>query len=179
MLQFPNKPHNGGAKDGEFEMSLGSSESMGRVEPVARRGLACPQSLATARARAGHLVRQQPSHRHHLASSRRRQRRLSRLLLLPCGGGRTRRHGSGRHTRRLSWLTMFVGVAVAPSLVGREREQVIAGSHLRPDGAWRGRGRSRGPAKPDMAVRAGQRSRAYPAATRAAAPTTIVSSVFQ
>ena len=57
MLQFPNKPHNGGAKDGEFEMSLGSPESMGRVEPVARLEFACPQSLAIVRAVDGHLVR--------------------------------------------------------------------------------------------------------------------------
>ncbi len=87
MPQFANKPHNGGAKDGEFEMSLGSSGSMERVEPVARRRFACPQSVATARAVAGHLVRQRTSHRHHLASSRRGERRLSRLLLLHCGGG--------------------------------------------------------------------------------------------
>ncbi len=87
MLRLSNKPHNGGAKDGEFEMSLGSSESMERVEPVARRGLARPKSLATARTVAGHFVRQRSSHRHHLASSRWSERRLSRLLLLPCGGG--------------------------------------------------------------------------------------------
>ena len=30
MLRVQNKPHNGGAKDGEFEMSLGMSPSSGR-----------------------------------------------------------------------------------------------------------------------------------------------------
>ncbi len=87
MLRFANKPHNGGAKDGEFEMLLGISRTVVSVERVACRRVACSQSLAIARAVAGHPVRQRPTHRHHLAASRRRQRRLPGLLLLHCGGG--------------------------------------------------------------------------------------------
>ena len=39
MLRMLNKPHNGGAKDGEVEMSLGMSRRLVGVERVARRGL--------------------------------------------------------------------------------------------------------------------------------------------
>ena len=38
MLRFENKPHNGGAKDGEFEMSLGMSAAVVAVERMVGGG---------------------------------------------------------------------------------------------------------------------------------------------
>jgi hypothetical protein len=48
MLRLQNQPHNGGAKDGEFEMSLGLSRTVVGAERVACRWIARTQSLAIA-----------------------------------------------------------------------------------------------------------------------------------
>src|SRR3989304_5135069 len=89
------------AKDGEFDMLLAMSGRLGRVEPVAGGGTACPQPLATAGPACGHPLRSRATNRDDLAPGRRSQRRLPRTFLLP-GGTRMqdqiRRHpvaGSG------------------------------------------------------------------------------------
>ncbi len=83
MLRLLTMPHNGGAKDGEFEMSLGLSRTVVGVERVACCGVARSQSLAIAGADDGDSVRQRSSHRNDLVASGRRQQRLPRLVLLP------------------------------------------------------------------------------------------------
>ena len=74
-------PHNGGAKDGEFEMSLGLSRTVVGVERVACCGVARSQSLAIAGADDGDSVRQRTSHRNDLAQGRRGQRRLHKTII--------------------------------------------------------------------------------------------------
>ena len=48
MLRSENKPHNGGAKDGEFDMSLGMSHTVVGVERMVVGWVARSQSLAVA-----------------------------------------------------------------------------------------------------------------------------------
>jgi hypothetical protein len=57
MLQLQNKPHDGGAKDGEFEMSLELFRAMVGVERMVGSWIARSQSLATAGVADGHFVR--------------------------------------------------------------------------------------------------------------------------
>jgi hypothetical protein len=78
MLRLQNKPHNGGAKDGEFEMSLGMSRTMVGVERMAGGWVARPQSLAVADSVDGNPLCQRASHSDHLVEGRRSQRRLPR-----------------------------------------------------------------------------------------------------
>ena len=48
MLRSVNKPHNGRAKDGEFDMSLGMSRTVVGVERMVVGWVARSQSLAVA-----------------------------------------------------------------------------------------------------------------------------------
>jgi hypothetical protein len=57
MLRLLNQPHNGGAKDGEIEMSLAVSERVVGVERVAGGWIARPKPLAACGAAGGYFVR--------------------------------------------------------------------------------------------------------------------------
>jgi len=83
MLRLEHKPHNGGARDGKSEMSLGMSSAVVGMERMVDGRVARSQSLAVAGLDDGHVVGRRSPHGDHLAAGRRRQRRLSRLLLLP------------------------------------------------------------------------------------------------
>ncbi len=103
MLQLPNKPHDGGAKDGRVEMSLAVSQSVVGVERMAGSRTARCASLAVARTAGGRPVCPRTSHGDQLVAGGGHQRRLRRLLLLlgPCrtqeriGGHATARFGAG------------------------------------------------------------------------------------
>src|SRR3970040_142889 len=101
MLQLSNKPHDGGAKDGQFEMSLAVSQSVVGVERMAGSRVARRASLAIAHAHGGHPVCPRTADRLHMAPRRWHQRRLRRLLLLP-GPCRTQER-IGRHTTAWLW----------------------------------------------------------------------------
>jgi hypothetical protein len=80
MLRLLSQPHNGGARDGEFEMlSLAVSERVAGVERLALCRVACPQSLAAAGAACGDRACSRSPHGHHVASHRGRERRLAAL----------------------------------------------------------------------------------------------------
>jgi len=58
MLRLLTVPHDGGAKDGEFEMSLGLSRTVVGMERLAGGRFARPESLEVASAVDGDFVRQ-------------------------------------------------------------------------------------------------------------------------
>ena len=67
MLRSENKPHNGGAKDGEIEMSLGMSRTVVGVERVVVRRFARSQLLAVADIAGVHVAGQRSPHGDDLA----------------------------------------------------------------------------------------------------------------
>jgi hypothetical protein len=83
MLRLLNKPHDGGAKDGEFEMSLGMSGAVVGVGRMVGCGIARSQSLAVVCIADRYVVCQWSPHGDDLAPRCRRQRRLPGLFLLP------------------------------------------------------------------------------------------------
>ena len=70
MLRLLKLPHNGGAKDGKFGMSLGMSRTVVGVERMAVGRVARPQSLAAARIADGHVAGKWSAYGDHLAASR-------------------------------------------------------------------------------------------------------------
>ena len=80
MLRLLKRPHGGGAKDGEIEMSLGLSRRLVGVERVAGGRFARSQSLAVAGAVDRHSVCRRSSYGDDLAQGRRRGERLPRFF---------------------------------------------------------------------------------------------------
>ena len=93
MLQLPNKPHDGRAKDGETRKALGVSEGMVGMDRMVGSRTARHESLAIAGVDERDVVRLRTAHRHDLAAGRRHQHRLCRLLLLPRRSGTQGRIG--------------------------------------------------------------------------------------
>jgi len=154
MLRWVNKPHNGGAKDGDSGMSLEMSSAVVGVERVVGGWVARSQSLAVADLDGGSVVRRRSPHGDHLAACGRRQRRLSRLLLLPRlprTQERIDRHAVGRTSaagfalagagaagdRRLAYQAIWAesrrGRCASQPDAGAGRPTVLVRSHLGDD----------------------------------------------